>query len=256
MLTLELGLHRLGDLRQRPAIGEVVFVGNDEIDKSDIEEKVSLEQGSVLSEPTVREQLDKIRQLYAEKGFFLAQVHYELEPQPNNEVIVRFVIDEGDEVAVRRIRFIGNENLTESELRAVMQTSETGFFSFLSSTNTYRLLAPATALSNEAVSNTVSVRFYSTSLLGVNHKKEVVKIKNRGHVRVNLDGWVLKNKQNGKKVELPRFILRPGKVVRIHTGDGDSTARHLFLSGRDMWGKKGQAVLKDSTGRQAAKLRY
>jgi hypothetical protein len=125
-----------------------------------------------------------------------------------------------------------------------------------SSTNTYRLLAPATALSNEAVSNTVSVRFYSTSLLRVDPKKEVVKIKNRGHVRVNLLGWVLKNKQNGKKVELPRFILRPGKVVRIHTGDGDSTARHLFLSGRDMWGKKGQAVLKDSTGRQAAKLRY
>jgi len=125
-------------VKERPAVGEVVFVGNDEVDKTDIEEKVSLEQGSVLSEPTVREQLDKIRALYAEKGFFLAQVRYELDPQPNNEVIVRFVIDEGDEVAVRRIRFIGNENLSESDLRAVMQTSETGFFSFLSSTNTYR----------------------------------------------------------------------------------------------------------------------
>ncbi|HMI92743.1 MAG TPA: outer membrane protein assembly factor BamA, partial [Polyangiales bacterium] len=125
-------------VKERPAIGEVVFVGNDEVDKTDIEEKVSLEQGSVLSEPTVREQLDKIRALYAEKGFFLAQVRYELDPQANNEVIVRFVIDEGDEVAVRRIRFIGNENLSESDLRAVMQTSETGFFSFLSSTNTYR----------------------------------------------------------------------------------------------------------------------
>jgi outer membrane protein insertion porin family len=125
-------------VQERPAIGEVVFTGNDEVDTSDIQEKVTLEQGSVLSEPGVREQLDKIRQLYAEKGFFLAQVNYELEPRANNETTVRFVIDEGEEVTVRRLRFIGNANLEASELKAVMQTSETGFFSFLSSSNTYR----------------------------------------------------------------------------------------------------------------------
>ena len=132
------GVALVFQVRERPAVGEVVFVGNDEVDESDLEEKVTLEQGSVLSEPGVREQLDKIQQLYAEKGFFLAQVRYELEPRANNEVTVRFVIDEGDEVTVRRIRFIGNKNLAAAELRAVMQTSETGFFSFLSSSNTYR----------------------------------------------------------------------------------------------------------------------
>ncbi|HEX5987215.1 MAG TPA: lamin tail domain-containing protein [Nocardioides sp.] len=125
-----------------------------------------------------------------------------------------------------------------------------------SSINTYRLVTPATALSNQAVSNTISIRFYKAKIAKLNHKKEVVNIKNTGHVRVNLDGWVLRNKKNGKKVELPRFILKPGKVVRIHTGDGHNKARHLYLSGRDMWGKKGKAVLKDSTGHQAAKLRY
>jgi outer membrane protein insertion porin family len=125
-------------VKERPAIGEVVFSGNDEIEKSDIKEKVTLEQGSVLSEATVREQLDKIKKLYAEKGFFLAQVSYKLEARPNNEVTVRFVIDEGDQVTVRRLRFIGNENLKASELRGVMQTSETGFLSFISSSNRYR----------------------------------------------------------------------------------------------------------------------
>lgn len=125
-------------VEERPAIGEVVFVGNDEVDESDIAEKVTLEQGSVLSEPAVRDQLEKIRQLYAEKGFFLARVRYELEPRPNNEVTVRFVIDEGEEVTVRRIRFIGNENIEDADLQAIIQTSETGFFSFLSSSNTYR----------------------------------------------------------------------------------------------------------------------
>jgi len=125
-------------VKERPAVGSIILDGNDEVDKSDIDEKMTLETGAVLSEPAVREQLEKIRQLYAEKGFFLAQVRYELEPLPHDEVAVRFVIDEGEEVTVRRVRFIGNENLKDSELHAVMQTSETGFFSFLSSNNTYR----------------------------------------------------------------------------------------------------------------------
>ncbi len=125
-------------VQERPAIAEVAYSGNDEIETSDIKEKVTLEQGSVLAEPAVREQLDKIKKLYAEKGFFLAQVSYKLEPKPHNEVTVRFVIDEGEQVTVRRLRFIGNQNLSDSELRGVMQTSETGFLSFLSSNNRYR----------------------------------------------------------------------------------------------------------------------
>lgn len=125
-------------VKERPAIGEVVYEGLDELEKSDLDEKVTLEQGSVLSEPLVRDQLEKIRALYAEKGYFLAQVRYELVPKPNDEVTVKFIIDEGDEVIVRRVRFIGNDALSESELQAVMQTSETGFLSFISSNNTYR----------------------------------------------------------------------------------------------------------------------
>jgi outer membrane protein insertion porin family len=125
-------------VKERPAIGEVVYVGLDELEKSDLDEKVTLEQGSVLSEPLVRDQLEKIRALYAEKGFFLAQVRYELEPQPNDEVKVKYIIDEGDEVIVRRVRFIGNDALSKSDLQAVMQTNETGFLSFISSNNTYR----------------------------------------------------------------------------------------------------------------------
>ena len=69
-----------------------------------------LEEGAVLSEPVVRDQFEKIKKLYAEKGFFLAQVSYKLDPRPNDQIAVRFVIDEGEEVTVRRLRFIGNSD--------------------------------------------------------------------------------------------------------------------------------------------------
>jgi outer membrane protein insertion porin family len=125
-------------VKERPAISAIVFVGNDELDESDFEEKVTLEDGAILSVAEVRAHLDKIRDLYAENGFFLAQVDYELVPQINNQVEVRFLIEEGEEVVVRRIRFLGNKALDSDELRSVMQTSETNFFSFITSNNNFQ----------------------------------------------------------------------------------------------------------------------
>ncbi|MCB9602372.1 MAG: outer membrane protein assembly factor BamA [Sandaracinus sp.] len=123
---------------ERPAIARVRFEGNDEVDDDDIEEKLTLREGTILSIPAVREQVTKIRDLYAEEGFFLARVTYEIQRLANRpEVEVRFVIDEGPEVTVRRIRFVGNRNVPSDELQDIMQTSEAGFFSFITDNHHY-----------------------------------------------------------------------------------------------------------------------
>jgi len=128
-------------VKERPAIGDITFIGNDEISSDDLKEKLTLREGSILSVPDVKAQIEKLRDFYAEKGFFLAQLRYELVAGDNNEVTVRFQIVEGAEVTVRRVRFVGNTSLNASELRSMMQTSETGFFSFLSSGNTFKRAA-------------------------------------------------------------------------------------------------------------------
>ena len=134
------GEHRVDlffTVRERPAIGKIVFEGNDEVSEDDLDEKVTLREGEVLSVPEVQRQVTRIRDLYAEKGFFLARVDYELTEMDEDEVQVKFVIEEGEEVTVRQIRFIGNAHIDASELLGFMRTSETGFFSFLSSSNTF-----------------------------------------------------------------------------------------------------------------------
>ncbi|HKP58915.1 MAG TPA: outer membrane protein assembly factor BamA [Polyangiales bacterium] len=126
------------EVLERPAISNIVYVGQDHVELSDIEEKVTLKPGGILSVPDVRGQIDKIRDVYADKGYFLAKVKYELAERPNNEVEVRFVIEEGEQVKVRRIRFVGNQKLKASELKAVMQTSESNVFSFISNSDKYK----------------------------------------------------------------------------------------------------------------------
>jgi len=126
-------------LVERPIIRQVIYKGNDEVDEDDIDETISLEPGTILSVPDVERQADAMRQLYSEEGFFLAEIDYELKriPGDNNQVDVVFKIDEGAEVEVRRISFVGNKQLPAAELLKIMQTNETGMFSFLSDRNKF-----------------------------------------------------------------------------------------------------------------------
>jgi len=126
-------------LRERPSVAAILFDGNDEVSEEDLDERVTMRERGILSIPEVRRQVNRIRDLYAEEGHFLAQVRHEIEPAGDRgeSVNVRFVIDEGPQVEVRQIRFVGNRHFNDEDLHGIMQTSETGFFSFLSSSNTF-----------------------------------------------------------------------------------------------------------------------
>ncbi len=124
-------------VRERASIASVRFEGNDHVSTSDIEEVIELREGGILSLPRVRRQVTRIRDLYAEKGYFLARITERIVPREGNEVDVVFDIVEGEEVVVRRVRFVGNRHISGDDLRGIMQTGETGIFSFLSNNDTF-----------------------------------------------------------------------------------------------------------------------
>ncbi|HEY3822860.1 MAG TPA: outer membrane protein assembly factor BamA [Polyangiaceae bacterium] len=117
-------------VRERPNIKEITYEGNDELDNDKLNEAVELKPNTILSIPAVRRSVQKIKDAYAEKGYFLADVDYSIQAQRENEVIVKFKIVEHKPVTVRRITFIGNEHVPDGELRDTMQTGNGGFFSF------------------------------------------------------------------------------------------------------------------------------
>ena len=124
-------------VRERPSISDVRYEGNSHVGNSDVDEVMTLREGTILSRPEIQAQVTRLRDLYAEKGYFLARIEPRIERLENNEVAVVFVIQEGLEVTVRRVRFVGNRHITSSELRSIMQTGETGIFSFLSNNDTF-----------------------------------------------------------------------------------------------------------------------
>jgi outer membrane protein insertion porin family len=117
-------------VRERPNIKEVLYQGNDEIENDKLGEAVEIKPNTILSVPAVRRSVQKIKDGYAEKGYFLADVKYEILPQRENEVIVKFTIAEHQPVTVRRVTIIGNDHVSDSELRGQMETGGGGLLSF------------------------------------------------------------------------------------------------------------------------------
>ena len=130
LLTNDKGVVLRFIVRERPNIKEIAFKGNDEIENDKLNEAIEVKPNTILSIPAVKRSVQKIKDAYAEKGYFLADVTYEVVPQRENEVVVRFTIAEHQPVTVRRISFIGNDHIPDGDLRDAMQTGNGGFFSF------------------------------------------------------------------------------------------------------------------------------
>ena len=80
---------------EKPSIASVVFEGNDKISAKDIEEKVDLKIASPVDLDKIQSNAKKIKALYEEKGYFLAEVRGDVEKREDGDVDVVFRISRG-----------------------------------------------------------------------------------------------------------------------------------------------------------------
>jgi len=123
---------------EKPAVRDIKLEGNEELSRDDLKETFEIKQFQILDAEAVRKTAKKMQEKYVEKGYFLAELTWRLDPLPNNEVDVVFVINEHAKVTVKEIRFVGNSAIRTEELKGAMITQEGTFWSFLSSAGTYR----------------------------------------------------------------------------------------------------------------------
>lgn len=67
-------------LKEKPAVDEVLIEGNRDVTKEDIEEVIDIKPFQVLDIAKVRANVGKIQKLYVDKGYFLAEVDWEVRP--------------------------------------------------------------------------------------------------------------------------------------------------------------------------------
>ncbi len=125
-------------VEEKPAVKEFVFEGNDKVKDDKIEEIVDLKPNTILSIARIKENIERIRQLYEAEGFFMVDIGYEIEPLPNNRVKVVILVTEYRKIYLKRIDFVGNHAFSDEELRKVIQTKQGHVFSFMGNNGVYR----------------------------------------------------------------------------------------------------------------------
>ncbi|MFT5432964.1 MAG: outer membrane protein insertion porin family [Myxococcota bacterium] len=123
---------------ERPTLARIQYQGHDELEEDDIKKVVDARAFEIVDEVLIKRIVSKIRNLYVDEGYFLADVRYVLVDRPNNTVDLVFHITEGKKVKVTSITLVGNTKLTDDDVKRVLRTQEGGWFSFLTSSGQFK----------------------------------------------------------------------------------------------------------------------
>ena len=124
-------------VKEKPSIRKVLIAGNSELELSKINEVIDLELDTIVDISKVKKNRDKIADVYVQKGYSLATVDWEVKAINEAEVDVWFKIDEKAKVKIREVQFIGNNSISDDELRNAISTRRADALSFLNDSGTY-----------------------------------------------------------------------------------------------------------------------
>lgn len=104
------------EVREKPAIVEIVFTGTDEIAEDTLREQLVTKLHTIVNEGDIADDVLMIEKKYAEKGYYLARVDYTLRREGENEMVLAFNVTENNEVQIGAVNILGNTYFTGTDL--------------------------------------------------------------------------------------------------------------------------------------------
>ena len=124
------GVYLIIRVKEYTRLEKIELIGNKKIKKDDIDKELDFYRGQLLSPFQINKARRKLKKLYAEKGYLLAEITPETyDSEKDGKVILRFKIKEGNKVQVKKINFFDNESFSDGKLRNIYTLSfPTSFF--------------------------------------------------------------------------------------------------------------------------------
>jgi len=122
---------------ENPIINRIAFEGNNRISDEILTDEVRLRARVVFTRARVQQDVQRIIQIYRRSGRFAAKIEPKVIQLPQNRVDLVYEIDEGNLTEIKKIAFIGNSEFSDSKLKRVIQTKETAWYRYFSSSDTY-----------------------------------------------------------------------------------------------------------------------
>ena len=125
---------------ERPSIGSIEFVGNDDIKSENLVDalsRIGFSHGRVFNRSVLDQVEQELHRTYFAAGRYGAAISSTVTPLERNRVGVRIDISEGAVATIRRINVVGNSEFDDDTLLDEFELSTSGFFSFLTQSDRY-----------------------------------------------------------------------------------------------------------------------
>lgn len=175
------GVVLIYSVQEKAIVRDISFEGNKEITTEKLKEALEFRQNSVFSSKDLAKSIAKIKKMYADEGYYLADVQSQIKKSSSSDVSVTLKIVEGNKVLITDIRFDGNKAFTASKLKGIIETKEKWFMSWLTGAGTYK----EEVLKNDAL--LLSDHYLNNGYVNVKVGEPVVKL---NETRTALDVFI------------------------------------------------------------------
>ena len=141
----DITLGRDGDVlivkvKERPAIADISFEGNKDIETDQLEEalkQADIARGRVFNRSVLENLERELRQQYFSRGKYNLKIDTDVTELADNRVDINIKISEGVVTKIKRVNIIGNQRFSDEELMGDFGSGVPGWWALLSSKDEY-----------------------------------------------------------------------------------------------------------------------
>lgn len=112
----------------KPKIRSIQFQGNCKVDTSTLEGEIEIKKGETFERDKFVAGFNKVKTLYLKKGYFEAELSYNLQETLNGEIDIFVCINEGKAGYILKVLFEGLDPCEEDDIYDLMLTKKYFFF--------------------------------------------------------------------------------------------------------------------------------
>ncbi len=109
---------------EKPVLVEILFEGNDAISTERLKDNVSIPLQTFLDKVTLTRQIETLAALYEKEAYYRAEIVPVIHRVTEEKVTLTFLIKEGEQAYIRKIRLNGVSALKEKKVKKAMETKE------------------------------------------------------------------------------------------------------------------------------------